>query len=140
MQAKFFKGITKDSRKIREDVFVIEQGFKNEFDELDNYVDTLVIYDEGIPVATGRLYMIDNINMVYKLGRIAVVKDKRKCGFGKMVLMELEEKAKELGAKSYFISAQVVAVPFYNKCGYVEYGDTYFEEHVEHIKMRKQAE
>lgn len=140
MEVKFFKGLTDDSKKIREEVFVVEQGFKEEFDELDNYVDTMVIYEDNRPVATGRLYEIDSVNKVFKLGRIAVVKDKRKNGLGRMILAELERKAKELGAKSFYLSAQVVAVPFYNKCGYTEYGNTYYEEHVEHISMKKLAE
>ena len=139
MEVKFFKGLNSDSKSIREDVFVKEQHFINEFDELDSYVDTMVIYDNNLPIATGRLYEIDATNKVFKLGRIAVIKKYRKQGIGRIVLHNLENKAKELGAKSYYLSAQVVAVPFYNKCGYIEYGKTYYEEHIEHISMKKQA-
>ena len=139
MEVRFYKGLNKDSKKIREEVFVVEQGFKEEFDDLDDYVDTMVIYEDNMPVATGRLYQIDEVNKIFKLGRIAVVKDKRKTGLGRIILQELEKKAIKLGAKSFYLSAQVVAVPFYNKCGYVEYGSTYYEEHVEHISMQKLA-
>ena len=138
MQAKFFNGINKDAKLIREEVFIQEQGFKNEFDEYDDYVDTLVLYnDQNEPIATARVYEIDSVNKIYKLGRIAVRKQFRGLGLGRVLIDNLEKKAKELGAKEFYVSAQVRAVPFYNKCGYKEYGKQYMDEHVPHIDMKK---
>ena len=133
---KYTHGINPNSRYIRERVFVEEQGFREEFDELDAYVDTLVIYVDGVAAATGRLYeILDDKPHTFKLGRIAVLKEYRHRGLGSLVLENMRERAITCGARHLYISAQCVAVPFYEKCGYTPYGNTYYEEHVEHISM-----
>ena len=131
-------GINDDSRYIRHIVFEIEQGFQDEFDDVDGWADTIVLYDKGgAAIATGRVILYDQDNSIYKLGRIAVVKQYRKHGLGAEVVKELEKIAIEKGAKTLFISAQVRSQGFYEKCGYVATEEKYFEEHVPHVKMLK---
>lgn len=131
-------GISDDSKYIRHIVFEIEQGFQDEFDEMDGWADTIVFYDAGgTAIATGRVFLYDQDSSIYKLGRIAVVKEYRKHGLGAEVVKELERIAISQGAKTLLISAQVRSQGFYEKCGYVATEDKYFEEHVPHVKMLK---
>lgn len=79
---------------IRKEVFVKEQGVdeRNEFDELDKEVPNLVIFENGSPAATGRI--IPYKENAVKIGRIAVIKEKRGRGFGKQVVLDLIKKGK----------------------------------------------
>ena len=127
-----------EARTIRTTVFVQEQGFQNEFDEIDSSAYVVVVYDKGIPIATGRAFPKDKDLGTYIIGRVAVIKEYRKKHIGSIVIDELEKKCKELGANCIEISAQVQAQGFYNKRGYVSYGETYLDEHCPHISMKKQ--
>lgn len=51
---KIYNCLCAEARKIREQVFVEEQGFENEFDELDAQVPHAVLFMDGQAVATGR--------------------------------------------------------------------------------------
>ena len=121
---------------IRKEVFVKEQGVdeSNEFDELDKEVPHLVIFENGSPVATGRI--IPYKENAVKLGRIAVIKKKRGQGFGKQIVLELIKKAKEDGATAIYLGSQAHAVGFYEKCGFELLGtEMYLEEGIEHFDM-----
>ncbi|MEG0453517.1 MAG: GNAT family N-acetyltransferase, partial [Coprobacillus sp.] len=74
MKYQFYNELNQDARKIREAVFVEEQGFKNEFDDIDNHCLHLVIYENNQAIGCARMYQKDK-TMV--LGRIAVIKSKR---------------------------------------------------------------
>ncbi len=84
-----------DARLIRQHVFVEEQGFENEFDEIDEYAYHLVIYQNDEAIATGRMYEKDQETMI--LGRIATIKECRKIGLGSKIVLRLENEAKQLG-------------------------------------------
>lgn len=123
---------------IREKVFVEEQGFENEFDDLDHQSLHLELYKDDRPVGCARMYTYDH--KVYILGRIAVLKEYRGQSYGSMIMGILEEKAKELNAERVELSAQVRASSFYEKLGYVKYGEEYFDEYCPHIKMVKELD
>ena len=81
-----------DARAIRQSVFVEEQGFEYEFDDIDETALHLVLYDENDnPCATGRLFF----DGCMKIGRIAVMKEYRGQSLGSEVIAILEEKALE---------------------------------------------
>ena len=101
MLSKFSIGATDDSRYIREKVFIEEQGFKEEFDAIDDFADTLVLYDGNNPVATGRVYELDTPHS-FKLGRIAVMKPYRKSGLGREIIALLEKHAMDKGANAIY--------------------------------------
>lgn len=133
--AKF--GFNDDCKEIRIKVFVVEQGFKEEFDQTDASAEHVVLYDGETPAATGRLYPKGD-DGEYAIGRVAVVKEYRGKQLGSMVIKELEEKARELGAKSIVISSQIQALGFYRSLGYEPFGEEYLDEHCPHRAMRKQ--
>lgn len=74
MEVKVYDYLQEDAMNIRCNVFMSEQGYKNEFDEIDDRALHIVIYNNEKPVATCRIYREDN---TYILGRIAVDKSYR---------------------------------------------------------------
>ena len=123
-----------DAKLIREEVFVLEQGFHEEFDAIDDHAWHVVLYQDGEPVATGRTFAQDGI---YHIGRVAVRKKFRGSGLGAHVMAALETKLRDLGASRVELSAQLQAQGFYQKIGYHAQGDIYLDEHCPHICMWK---
>lgn len=128
--------LSPDAKKIREEVFVSEQGFQNEFDEIDNYAIHIVFYEETMPVAVCRYYE-DKEKNTYIIGRIAVLKAYRGNHLGHFILEVLEKNILSEGGKKITLSAQVQAQSFYSKYGYVAKGEAYMDENCPHICMEK---
>lgn len=126
--------LSEDEKMIRETVFIEEQKFKIEFDDIDNIATHIIMYLDGKPVGCCRLYNQEN---EYHIGRIAILKPYRGKGFGEKILLEAEKAAKEKGADCISLSAQVRASGFYEKLGYKKHGEIYFDEYCEHIAMKK---
>lgn len=125
-----------EAAEIRKAVFICEQGFENEFDDIDGYAFHAVLFTEdNIPAACGRLYQSDGSRFI--IGRIAVLKPFRRLGFGEKIVTALENKARELGGTETELSAQVRAKGFYERLGYSPFGEEYFDEYCPHIAMRK---
>jgi len=122
-------------KALRTEVFVEEQGFsaEAEFDKWDAVALHALIFEDGVPAATGRLY---DENGVFHAGRFAVKKELRGRGLGDLVVRFIVNKAFELGAKEVHVGAQEYAVPFYEKIGFCVCGDKYMEEHVPHLPMK----
>lgn len=131
---KVTNNLTEEEKMIRETVFIDEQNFKTEFDEIDDIATHIVMYLDNHPVGCCRLYKQDN---EYHIGRIAVLKPYRGNGYGERILLKAEKAAKKMGADSISLSAQVRASGFYEKLGYKKYGESYFDEYCEHIAMKK---
>ena len=133
----YMKGIDPSIHMIREKVFIEEQGFVDEFDEIDNDAIHVLVIADGEPAATGRLFQSKDDNDFYIIGRVAVLSDYRKSGLGNRVMDFLEDKAREIGAKGIRLSAQCQAKGFYRKRGYLPRGDVYDDEGCPHILMEK---
>lgn len=134
-EVKFTYGLNDDAKYIREEVFMKEQGFKDEFDEQDKDSYHLVLYKGNEAVGTARTFLQ---NDTYIIGRVAVIQSMRKHHLGKKIINELESKIQELGGKTIALSAQSRVQGFYASLGYVAIGDEYMDEHCPHIKMIKQ--
>ena len=123
-----------DAAAIRREVFMEEQGFRSEFDDIDKRAYHAVIFTDGKASAAGRLF---EGRSGWHIGRVAVRKEFRGTGLGALVMMSLEEKAAQLGAERIRLSAQVRARGFYEKLGYTAEGDEYLDETCPHIAMYK---
>lgn len=132
---RYAKNDFDDAKMIREKVFVEEQGFTMEFDDIDDYAYHLVIYQDSKPIAVGRMYPKNDQVMI--LGRIASLKEYRGQGIGSKVVQALEKRGKELGYLETELSAQQRAQEFYEKLGYRVYGDEYYDEWCLHVMMKK---
>ncbi len=134
MKYKFYEVLPQEAVDIRQKVFVEEQGFENEFDDIDDRALHLVIFEGEQPVGCARMYE-EHHEMI--LGRIAVFKEYRQLHLGSQILELLEAKAKSLGFKETVLSAQVRASEFYKKNGYIKFGEEYLDEYCPHINMKK---
>lgn len=137
MVIKKYDNLPDEAIKIREDVFIKEQGFELEFDDTDNIATHLVLFMNDIPSATCRIFY-DDEKKSYIVGRIAVVKSQRKHGLGGKILAGAEEIVKEKGGNSLMLSAQLRAFEFYKKQGYEEFGEVFYDEYCKHIWMKKE--
>lgn len=129
-------GLCEDARLIREEVFVKEQGFLNEFDEIDGYAIHLVFYKGDVPISTCR-YFKGKEEQEYIVGRIAILRSFRGKQLGNYMMKVLEDTIKAEGGKKISLSAQVRVTTFYEKNGYVAQGEPYLDEACEHIHMEK---
>lgn len=128
--------LPKEAVKIREEVFMCEQGFHEEFDEIDRYAVHLVLFCDGIPEAACRFYQ-DQKKDEYLIGRLAVRKPCRGKGLGAVLLAAAEEKIRDRGGRAACLHAQRQAQAFYEKQGYTAFGDTDFDEGCPHVWMKK---
>ena len=126
-----------DAKTIRREVFMLEQGFQNEFDDVDALAYHIVVYDGIKPIATGRTYPKSDDGKTYAIGRIALIKEYRGQHLGEFVVHHLEEIARQLAAEYTQLSAQIQARGFYEKLGYASFGPVYLDEHCPHITMGK---
>ncbi len=134
-EIRIFHQLTEDCIALRTEVFVNEQGFCEEFDEIDERAVHICLYDGSCPAATGRLYTDDGISC--HIGRVAVDRAYRKKQLGRMVMTALEEQAVLLGYREAALSAQLQAAGFYEKMGYAAQGEVYMDQHCPHILMTK---
>lgn len=125
--------------QIRKEVFVEEQGFTMEFDEIDDYATHLVCYDNSLPIATCRFFWNEEIHS-YVIGRIAVEKNYRGKKIGTSILEEAEKQIRKIGGKKVSLSAQQRALEFYKKQGFIATGETYLDEDCPHVWMYKLLE
>ncbi|MFM9278354.1 GNAT family N-acetyltransferase [Paenibacillus jiagnxiensis] len=126
---------------IRTKVFVEEQNVpvEEEIDQHDRLTGTahhFLIQDEGEMVATGRVTIYDDETA--KMQRIAVLQDYRSKGYGRVLLLAMEERARELGLHYSLLDAQCQAEVFYKKLGYETISDDPFDDAgIPHVRMRK---
>lgn len=128
-----------DAFNIRREVFIKEQNVpeEEEFDEEDLVSHHIVVYATGKPVATGRLFKAGEN---WLIGRISVLKEFRGKQVGKLIVEKLLERAAEIEAADIHIHAQTHAVSFYEKFGFMAYGDTFLEANIEHVSMVKKVQ
>jgi len=113
-------------------VFVQEQAvpLELECDEFDEQaLHALVTDPEGRAIATGRL-LNDG-----RIGRLAVLSERRSTGVGKRVLQALIDRAHVQGMVRLHLHARVEAQSFYEKFGFNARGAVFDEAGSPHIEM-----
>ena len=130
------------AHRIRHCVFVQEQKCKeeNEIDEIDEKcTHFLLLKDQEEPIGTIRLVPVND--QVCLLGRMAIIKEERRKGYGKVLVKALESHAKSIGLKRIELHAQVTAQAFYHSLGYsILSHEIYVEEGMDHISLYKNLE
>ena len=119
---------------VRMAVFMVEQGVPEDIerDEFDAVSRHAIARDEaGAVVATGRLLPDGHI------GRMAVAAPLRGKGVGGAVLEALVAEAARAGLAEVALNAQVHALAFYRRHGFVEHGDVFMEAGIPHRAMRR---
>jgi predicted GNAT family N-acyltransferase len=123
-----------EAQRIREAVFVAEQGVSREIelDDWDERCEHALAYDGyGRAIGTGRLLPDGHI------GRMAVLRESRGQGVGGRVLEALIECARERGMRCVALNAQTHAAPFYARYGFIVAGETFMEAGIPHVAMER---
>lgn len=139
MNLKFeiYEHLIKEIRDIREEVFVFEQGFKEEFNENDDKSIHVLCYVDEIPIGTSRI-IYSKKHQSYSIGRVAVKKEYRKMGIGRLLMKRTEEEiVSRFGHIEIGVSSQLRAIEFYKKIGYEYTADRYLDENYPHVWMIK---
>ena len=133
------KGADRDAAyALRFRVFVDEQKVPEdeELDDIDEVAwHVVLLTDDDRAIATGRTIMRGDVG---KMQRIAVESDCRGLGLGRVIMDRLEDWARSQGATTGRLEGQVQAIPFYEKLGYVPYGDVYLDAGIPHRWMDKE--
>lgn len=136
VKAVFTFGITPKGEELRKEVFLEEQGYREDVDDEDKTAIELVLFLNDEAIATARMYEVDP--ETYHVGRVCVKKEFRGKEIGHYAMRFLEVKAKSLGVRKLILGAQLEKKGFYEKCGYhVSDGELFFEEGHPHIHMEK---
>jgi predicted GNAT family N-acyltransferase len=125
-----------DAFSIRKEVFVHEQNVPEEL-EIDEFEDEAIhfaLYQNNRPVGAGRFRELDGIG---KVERICVSQDVRGFGAGKVIMLGIEEYAKEKQISTLKLNAQTSAIPFYEKLGYEVISDEFMDAGILHKTMKK---
>lgn len=137
MKTEIFTYLPDGAKKIREEVFIHEQGFENEYDETDLVAAHILVYGEnGAPVGTCRVFWDNGLNS-HILGRLAVLREHRGKGFGIKLVEAAAEYVRQSGGAVLTLHAQCRSKGFYEKLGFKEFGDIEYDEGCPHIKMKK---
>ncbi len=118
---------------IRKKVFVEEQNVKaeEEFDEFEKFSQHYLAYYNEIPVATARWRHTEK---GIKLERFAVLKEFRNKNIGNFILKEVLKDVIPF-QKTLYLHAQLAAVKFYKREGFVKQGEIFYECNIAHYLM-----
>lgn len=152
MKVAIYETLADPAREIRKKVFIDEQGFQDEYDEVDKMAVHFVLFEDGcLPdersttgrsateqsaIATCRVFWNEEMN-AYALGRLAVIAERRGKNIGSILVNEVEKYVRLRGGTEIVLHAQCRATEFYGKLGFVEFGEVQDEEGCPHIWMRK---
>ncbi len=137
MEIKVFTYLPEDAADIRREVFMEEQGFRDEFDDTDGICEHYVLYlEDGTPAAVCRTYDSDEEGCSV-IGRVAVRKPYRREGLGRKMIAFAEEHLRQKGIRRTVLHAQTAACGFYSPMGYSPFGEEDDDEGVPHIWMEK---
>jgi predicted GNAT family N-acyltransferase len=129
--------LSREALKIRQTVFVAEQGVPLDL-ELDNYdaaTTHYVGFTESQPVTTARVLVTDNGNN-WHIQRVATLSDARGHGYAGKIMETIIEDAREAGVRTLDLGAQLTALNFYEKLGFVTEGQVFLDAGIEHQNMR----
>ncbi len=135
MVTRIYNEFPREAKTVREEVFIYEQGFSYDYDEIDDIATHIVMFDNDTPIGTCRVFESENIG-VYVLGRLAVKNEYRGRGIGSMLVESAKKYATKIGGKSLNLHSQLQAKGFYSKLGFAEYGEIEYEEDCPHIWMK----
>lgn len=125
-----------DAQRIRQEVFVNEQKIpaEMEWDAADEGCLHAVAYNRfGRALATGRL--LEHVPGVAKIGRMAVLRGMRSSRIGREVLDALMREGRSRGYREVLLHAQLAAISFYGRAGFLERGERFEEAGIGHVEM-----
>jgi predicted GNAT family N-acyltransferase len=121
---------------LRDHVFCGEQGVSQdaERDGRDDEALHLVAVEDGRVLGTCRLLFRTGSAF---LGRLAVERGERRRGIAAALLSEAAARSRAAGASRIGLHAQLDVRELYTADGYVERGEPFVEEGIDHVTMEK---
>ena len=121
------------AKYIRCEVFVKEQNvpFEEDWDEEES--ENYLIYDENKPVGTMRWR---DIGDKIKIERVAVLAECRGKGIATVMLKEVIGEIKSKTEKPITLHSQLLAIPLYERLGFKQYGELFYEAEIPHYAMK----
>jgi predicted GNAT family N-acyltransferase len=122
--------------KIRREVFVAEQGVPEELeiDENEKKATYFLLICSGQAMATGRIRVKDGI---LKFERVATLAQARGRGLGRALMKFMQEYGNlNFPDLPQVLNAQMSAITFYEKLGWIAEGPVFDEAGILHRKMR----
>jgi predicted GNAT family N-acyltransferase len=130
----------RDALAVRTRVFVGEQGVPPEL-EIDEHdlTDARAVHalarEGDEPIGAGRFYEIDAATV--QIGRMAVLSASRGSGAGSRILAALAEEARRRGYARARLHAQLQAMEFYVKAGFIAGEETLWDAGILHRAMER---
>lgn len=122
-------------RDIRREVFVVEQQVpeEDEWDDLDQTAVHFLATDisNGLAVGTARFLPSG------KITRMAVRQPYRHRRVGSQLLAAVLRYAADQGFDKVYLDAQISAIGFYERFGFVREGEIFLDAGIEHVRMTK---
>lgn len=129
--------------KIRRLVFIDEQDVPED-EEIDRFDGVPAVVNDCIhvlawldsePIATGRLLLDEPPSELAHIGRVAVLTEHRGTGVGRALMTALHDEARSLGRLGTTLAAQLHAVLFYERLGYIARGNVFLDAGIDHRWM-----
>lgn len=120
---------------LRRIVFIEEQGVSEaeEMDDLDDGGIHILATENAIPIGTARVHIKGE---VAKIGRVCVLKAHRGTGLGAALINAAIDEARQHAAvKTVKLGAQLHALGFYEKLGFVAQGPVFDDAGIDHREM-----
>ena len=116
----------------RINIFVVEQKCPyKEIDEYDKIAYHAYINDNNNLASYCRIIFKNDYAIIGRV--ITTIRNK---GYGKKILLDAIEFIKNNGYKHIEIEAQTYAIGFYEKVGFIPYGNTFLMDDILHVKMK----
>ena len=131
-------GVTADiaaCRALRRTVFIEEQGVSeaDEADDLDDQAVHILVLQDGAAVGSARLLAMGDVG---KVGRVCVLQKLRGTGLGAALMQAAIAQFRTMPEiRRVKLGAQLHALPFYERLGFIPYGDEYLDAGIGHRDM-----
>lgn len=125
--------------QLREEVFVVEQNcVYQDIDGKDAKAIHVLGIHEGVIVAYARLFKPGDYFDASSIGRVVVAQKFRDRKWGHdLMRASIAAIASEFGETQIVISAQLYLQRFYESHGFAAISETYLEDDIPHIRMRR---
>ena len=120
---------------IRKKVFIEEQhiAIELEIDGLDDQSIHYIIKDDDEPIGTARVRYSESIA---KIERVAVLKAHRGRGYAyQLMTVIISDIIQSQRVNKILLGAQSTVIPFYEKLGFVVFGEEYIDAGIKHRDM-----
>jgi predicted GNAT family N-acyltransferase len=123
------------ARHIRHVVFCDEQQvpLDLEWDEHEGACEHVLAEVDGIPLGAARIRPYKP--GVFKVERVAVLKEARGQGIGLFIMAEIMRRLADRKAAAVVLNAQTPVETFYHRLGFVSEGEHFMEAGIPHVHM-----